>query len=97
MELHEIGDTARPGAQVVDALGQWRETTGITRIYLQMLDLNSTGESDLRFVAVDTNAPYVLNFDSADGGKINYVWMRWVSPTGERGPWSEQAQAKIAA
>ena len=56
-----------------------------------------TGEADLRFVAVDTNAPYVMNFDSADGGKTNYVWMRWVSPTGERGPWGEQAQATIAA
>ncbi len=55
------------------------------------------GASELRFVAVDTSAPYVMNFDSADGGKINYVWMRWVSPTGERGPWSEQAQATIAA
>jgi len=32
-----------------------------------------------------------------NGGKTNYVWMRWVSPTGERGPWSEQAQATIAA
>jgi hypothetical protein len=56
-----------------------------------------TGETDLRFVAVDTSAPYVMSFDSADGGKTNYVWMRWVSPTGERGPWSEQAQATIAA
>ncbi len=55
------------------------------------------GESDLRFVAVDTNAPHLMHFDSADGGKTNYVWMRWVSPTGERGPWSEQAQATIAA
>jgi hypothetical protein len=56
-----------------------------------------TGEADLRFVAVDTNAPYVMNFPAEDGGKTNYVWMRWVSPTGERGPWSEQAQATIAA
>lgn len=56
-----------------------------------------SGEGDLRFVAVDTSAPYVMNFDAADGGKTNYVWMRWVSPTGERGPWSEQAQATIAA
>lgn len=56
-----------------------------------------TGEGELRFVAVDTNSPYTMNFDSADGGKTNYVWMRWVSPTGERGPWSEQAQATIAA
>ena len=54
-------------------------------------------ENELRFVAVDTNAPYVMNFDSTDGGKTNYVWLRWVSPTGERGPWSEQAQATIAA
>ncbi len=26
-------------AQVVDALGQWREKTGISRVYLQVLDL----------------------------------------------------------
>lgn len=54
-------------------------------------------ENELRFVAVDTNSPYTLNFTAEDGGKTNYVWMRWVSPTGERGPWSEQAQATIAA
>lgn len=56
-----------------------------------------TGEGDLRFVAVDTNAPFVLNYNSADGGKTAYYWMRWVSPTGERGPWGEQSQATIAA
>jgi hypothetical protein len=54
-------------------------------------------ESELRFVAVDTNAPYVLNFPAADGGKTAYYWLRWVSPTGERGPWGEQSQATIAA
>ncbi len=48
-------------------------------------------------MAVDTNAPYLMSFPSEDGGKVNYVWMRWVSPTGERGPWGEQAQATIAA
>ncbi len=55
------------------------------------------GEGELRFVAVDTSAPYVLNFASEDGGKTAYYWMRWVSPTGERGPWGEQSQATIAA
>jgi hypothetical protein len=38
-----------------------------------------TGEADLRFVAVDTSAPYAMNFSSAErggGGKTNYVWMR---------------------
>ncbi len=34
-------------AQVVDALGQWRETTGITRIYLQMLDLTDLDHLEL--------------------------------------------------
>jgi len=48
-------------------------------------------------VAVDTNPPYTMNFDSADDGKTNYVSLRQVSPTGERGPWSEQTQATIAA
>ncbi|MBK9187495.1 MAG: hypothetical protein IPM33_00930 [Phycisphaerales bacterium] len=32
-----------------------------------------------------------------DGGETNYGWVRWVSSTGERGPWSEQGQATIAA
>jgi hypothetical protein len=54
-------------------------------------------ESELRFVAVDTSAPFTVNYDIAEGGKTAYYWLRWVSPTGERGPWSEQAAATIAA
>lgn len=52
---------------------------------------------DLRFIAIDTEAPYTLNYPIEDGGKTAYYWLRWVSPTGERGPWGEQAQATIAA
>jgi len=40
---------------------------------------------------------YVLDFDAVDGGKTAYYWLRWVNPTGERGPWSEQAATTIAA
>ncbi|HYF13860.1 MAG TPA: hypothetical protein VD971_02175 [Phycisphaerales bacterium] len=54
-------------------------------------------EGELRFVAVDTNAPYVVSYDAADGGKTAYYWLRWISPSGERGPWGEQSQATIAA
>lgn len=54
-------------------------------------------ESELSFVAVATNAPFVANDVAADGGKTAYYWLRWVSPTGERGPRGEQAQATIAA
>ena len=46
---------------------------------------------------MDTNAPFVLNYNSADGNKTAYYWLRWVSPSGERGPWGEQSQATIAA
>ena len=34
-------------AEVVDRLGQWREKTGITRIYLQLLDLADLDQVDL--------------------------------------------------
>lgn len=66
-------------------------------IWNKVGDTPPASESELRFVAVDTSAPFVLNFTSADGGKTAYYWMRWVSPTGERGPWGEQSQATIAA
>lgn len=66
-------------------------------IWNKVGDTPPATEAELRFVAVDTSAPYVLNFPAADGGKTAYYWMRWVSPTGERGPWGEQSQATIAA
>ena len=34
-------------AEVVDRLGQWREKTGITRIYLQLMDLGDLDQVDL--------------------------------------------------
>ena len=61
-----------------DPQGQARGLLGV-EIWNKVGTTPPTGEADLRFVAVDTNAPYVMNFDSADGGKTNYVWMRWVS------------------
>lgn len=54
-------------------------------------------EAELSFVTVDTSQPAVLDYDAADGGKTAYYWLRWVNPTGERGPWSEPAAATLAA
>jgi hypothetical protein len=34
-------------AEIVDRLGQWREKTGITRIYLQLLDLADIDQIEL--------------------------------------------------
>ncbi|MFZ4576652.1 MAG: hypothetical protein ACOYN0_19900 [Phycisphaerales bacterium] len=39
----------------------------------------------MRFGAVDTAAPHVIDFDSAGGGKVNDVWVRRASPRDERG------------
>lgn len=54
-------------------------------------------ETELRFVAVDTRTPATLDFPISDGGKTVYYWLRWVSPTGEVGPWSEPCSATVAA
>jgi hypothetical protein len=47
------------------------------------------------FMAVDTLAPYTLDFAMADGGKNAHYLLRWVNPTGEKGPRSETASATI--
>ncbi len=51
----------------------------------------------LTFLAVDTRTPYVAQYDGADGGKSAHYLLRWVSTTGEKGPWSETASATIGA
>ncbi|MFG1646748.1 LLM class F420-dependent oxidoreductase [Amycolatopsis sp. NPDC049252] len=44
--LRESGLAGTP-AEVVDRIGQWRERTGITRVYLQLLDLSDLDQIDL--------------------------------------------------
>jgi len=45
-ELKANGLAGTP-AEVVDRIGQWREKTGITRVYLQLLDLSDLDQIDL--------------------------------------------------
>jgi alkanesulfonate monooxygenase SsuD/methylene tetrahydromethanopterin reductase-like flavin-dependent oxidoreductase (luciferase family) len=45
-ELRANGIAGTPG-EVVDRLGEWREKTGITRIYLQLLDLADLDQVEL--------------------------------------------------
>ncbi|WP_326569490.1 LLM class F420-dependent oxidoreductase [Amycolatopsis rhabdoformis] len=49
-ELRENGLAGTP-AQVVDRIGQWREKTGVTRLYLQVLDLQDLDH--VEFIASD--------------------------------------------
>lgn len=65
-------------------------------IWMKIGDTPPAGENELRFVAIDTAAPYTVSFQANEGGQNAYYWLRWVNPTGERGPWSEQAVATIA-
>ena len=48
-EVDELraGGIAGTPSEVVDRLGQWRETTGITRVYLQLLDLADLDQVEL--------------------------------------------------
>ena len=50
-----------------------------------------------RFVALATSAPARVTFDAREGGKTAAYILRWVSTTGERGPWSRVVQGTIAA
>ena len=45
-ELRANGLAGTP-AEVVERIGQWREKTGITRVYLQLLDLSDLDQIDL--------------------------------------------------
>lgn len=56
-----------------------------------------TDPASFNFVALDTRTPYTLDFAGADGGKNANYLLRWVNPTGEKGPWSETATATIGA
>ena len=45
-ELRESGLAGTVG-EIVDRLGRWRERTGITRVYLQLLDLDDLDQIEL--------------------------------------------------
>jgi len=50
---------------------------------------------NFEFLALDTESPYVKEFDSADAGKVaNYI-IRWVHRDGSTGSWSEIVRATI--
>jgi hypothetical protein len=50
---------------------------------------------ECQFVALDTATPYVVAFDGADAGKTVYYLLRWQSKNGDKGDWSDVAQATV--
>ncbi|MGL4553567.1 MAG: hypothetical protein ACRC33_20590 [Gemmataceae bacterium] len=52
-------------------------------------------EADVRFVALDSRTPYVVQFDGGDAGKPVWYWLRWSSTRGEPGPWGAPVSATV--
>jgi len=53
--------------------------------------------SELRFVALATRSPHVIEHMAASAGASAHYWVRWVSTRGETGPWSEAVSATVGA
>jgi hypothetical protein len=50
---------------------------------------------ELKYLATDTNTPYLVEFEGVDAGKTAHYMLRWVNTRGVRGPWSETVSATI--
>jgi hypothetical protein len=59
--------------------------------------LSSRERAGVRVVALDTRTPYTRDYAGAQGGKNANYLLRWVNPTGEKGPWSETATVTVGA
>ena len=66
-------------------------------LWVKVGDPAPVDPNELTFLSVDTRTPYVTTYPGDDGGVTAHYMLRWVSTTGERGPWSETASATIAA
>lgn len=50
-----------------------------------------------RFLALDTDAPHLVEHAAADAGQMAHYLVRWVNTRGQPGPWSETVSATIGA
>lgn len=56
-----------------------------------------TNADSLTFLSMDTASPYVAEYDGANGGKTAHYMLRWLTTSGQKGPWSETISATITA
>lgn len=54
-----------------------------------------TSDADFTYLATDTRTPYAAQFEMDDIGKTAFYHLRWVTVSGERGPWSQTVSAVI--
>jgi len=69
-------------------------------VYVALVEPNAAPPADpaaYKFIRTVTRDRAEVSFQSEQGGKTAAYLVRWVSATGEPGPWSETAQATVAA
>jgi len=69
-------------------------------VYFALVEPNTAPPNDLaryKFIRTVTRDRAEVRFQSEQGGKTAAYLVRWVSATGEPGPWSETAMATVAA
>ncbi|MDT5121231.1 MAG: hypothetical protein QOC96_713 [Acidobacteriota bacterium] len=84
-----FSDEATPNsrAKPADAMG--------VELWVKIGDPAPTDPSELKFLGLDTQSPYVAHFNGADAGKTAHYMLRWVNSKGEAGPWSQTVSATI--
>jgi len=66
------------------------------RVALTAADADAPTNFDAySFLALDTAAPYLALYGSADGGKTAHYIFRWISTADVPGPWSDPVSATI--
>lgn len=64
---------------------------------LPVADAVPNDPATFAFLALDTATPYLAQYGGPDGGKNAHYILRWVSPRGDKGPWSETFSTTIGA
>jgi hypothetical protein len=64
-------------------------------IWYKIGGIAPTDNKECEFLALDTATPYVVQFDGEDAGKTVYYLLRWQSKNGDKGDWSDVAQATV--
>lgn len=64
-------------------------------LWVKIGDPAPTDPSELKFLGLDTQSPYVAHYSGEDAGKIAHYMLRWVNSKGEPGPWSQTVSATI--
>lgn len=69
-------------------------------VWVALVAAGSVPPSDpaaMQYLALATRPGVTAEFKPGDGGKLAAYSLRWITTTGQRGPWSEIATATVAA